>query len=246
MITKRMIMLFALAAAIASVLAAQLAVPAATAPRELPVYSVQRDDKAISVTFDCAWNADDIDEIIAVLDKYKCPGTFFVVGDWAEKYPDAVKKLAAAGHEVANHSYDHAHYSRLSKDAMKTDMDKADSVIESLTGNKSRLFRAPYGEYNNDVVRACAETARFCIQWDVDSLDWQKLTTGQITERVVSKTKSGSIILLHNGTPNTAKALTQILPKLTEQGYTFLPVSQLIFTENYTIDHTGRQWTANN
>ena len=238
---KKLLLVIAFAAACLLLLLLRVCVPAATQSKELPIYSVERDDMKISVTFDCAWNDDDIDDIIKVLDKYNCVSTFFVVGDWAEKYPEAVKKLSEAGHEIANHSYNHTHYTKLSKEKMKEDMDKCDKIIENLTSKKSMLFRPPSGDYNKDVVRACAETGRYCVQWDVDSLDWKNLTQGEIANRVLSKTKSGSIILLHNGTPNTYKALEKILPALADKGFKFVPVSQLIYKENYIIDHTGRQ-----
>ncbi|MCK9479511.1 MAG: polysaccharide deacetylase family protein [Firmicutes bacterium] len=212
--------------------------------KSLPIYCVDRDDTAISLTFDCAWNDDDIDDIITVLDKYNCVSTFFVVGDWAEKYPESVKKLSEAGHEISNHSYNHAHYTSLSKEKMKYDMDKCDKIIEELTGKKNNLFRAPYGDYNSDVVNACIETGRFCMQWDVDSLDWKDLTAKDISNRVILKTKAGSIILMHNGTPNTHSALQLILPELAKKGFKFVPVSQLVLKENYAIDHTGKQYST--
>lgn len=243
-IKGKIILLAAIVAALAAV-AVKVSVPAATKPvRDLPIYSVDRSDNVISITFDCAWNDDDIDEIIKILAENSCPSTFFVVGDWAEKYPDAVKKLSQAGHEIANHSYNHKLYSKLSKAEMIADMDRCDNVIESLTGKKTNLFRPPSGDYNSTVVKACRETGRFAIQWDVDSLDWKKLTTDEIVERVVSKTKSGSIVLLHNGTPNTAQALKIILPALSQKGFKFAKVSDIIYKEGYVIDHAGRQILA--
>ena len=238
---KRILIVIALVIIGALMLSVKISVPTAKPSRELPIYNVDRSDKAISVTINCAWNDNDIDDIIEVLDKFNCISTFFVVGDWVERYPEAVKKLSDAGHEIGNHSYNHAHYSKLSKDEMKADMDKSDALIEKITGKKSTMFRAPYGEYNTTLVRACIETGRFCIQWDVDSLDWRDLSADEITNRVVSKTVSGSIILLHNGTPNTYIALTKILPHLAEQGYKFLPVSELIYKENFIINNAGMQ-----
>lgn len=242
---KRILIIIALFIVGLLLLSVKISVPTAKPSRELPIYNVERTDKAISVTINCAWNDSDIDDIIEVLDKYNCISTFFVVGDWVEKYPEAVKKLSNAGHEIGNHSYNHAHYSKLSKENMKADMDKCDLLIQNATGKKSNMFRAPYGEYNTTLVRACAETGRFCIQWDVDSLDWKNLSVDEITNRVVSKTQSGSIILLHNGTPNTYTALTKILPQLFEQGYKFLPVSELIYKENYKINNAGMQCIDN-
>ena len=229
-------------AAVLCLISVSVAIPTATVPRELPIYCVEREDNAVALTLNCAWNDDDIDDIIALFKQYNCVSTFFVVGDWAEKYPDAVKKLSAAGHEIANHSYNHKMYSKLTRDEMATDMDKCDEIIERLTGKKNIYFRPPSGDYNTEVVRVCNETGRYCIQWSVDSLDWKNMSSEQIVQRVVPKTTTGSIILMHNGTKNTYAALTKILPALAEQKYKFLPVSELIYKNNFKIDHAGRQY----
>ena len=97
---------------IAAVPLSRLAVETASSDRELPIYSVDRPDSMISVTFDCAWGAEDADAIIAALAEHNCRATFFVLGTWAEKYPDVIKKLGDAGHEIAGHSYDHTYYTR--------------------------------------------------------------------------------------------------------------------------------------
>lgn len=212
------------------------------AAKELPVYSVETSEKKIAVTFDSAWNDDDIDKIINTLSDQNCPSTFFVTGDWAERFPESLKKLYNAGHEIASHSYNHTLYSTLSKEEIIADMDKCDSIIESLLGFRPNLMRAPSGDYTNNSILACKETGRLCIQWDVDSLDWKELSEEEMKERIFSKVKNGSILLFHNGTKQTADALPGILSALKAEGYEFVKVSDLIYKENYTIDHTGRQF----
>lgn len=212
-----------------------------TAVKELPIYSVERNDKKIAVTFDSAWNDNDIDEIISVLKNKNCPATFFVTGQWAEKYSQSLKKLFDAGHEIASHSYDHTLYSTLSKDEIKADMDKCDSSIKNITGTAPTLVRAPSGDYTNDSILAAKETGRIPIQWDVDTLDWKGLSESDMKKRITDRIQNGSIILLHNGTKQTAAALAGILDMLTENGYEFVKVSDLIYKENYHIDSAGRQ-----
>lgn len=211
--------------------------------KELPIYSVDRNDKKIAVTFDSAWNDDDIDKIITVLKEQNCPSTFFVTGDWAERFPESLTKLYNAGHEIASHSYNHTLYSTLSKDEIIADMDKCDSIIESVLGIRPSLMRAPSGDYTNNSILAAKETGRFCIQWDVDSLDWKELTEAEMKNRIFDRIQPGSILLFHNGTPQTADALPGILTALKNEGYEFVKVSDLIYKENYTIDHTGRQFS---
>jgi polysaccharide deacetylase family sporulation protein PdaB len=217
------------------------AAPTAAQGKELPIYSVDKAEKEIAVTFDSAWGNEDLGDVIAALEQYDCKATFFVVGDFLDKYPEDVKNLAARGHEIANHSDNHAHYNALSREKMILDMDSCDSKIKAITGKDNRVFRAPYGEYNSLLVRTCTETGRYCIQWDVDSLDWKGLTPDQMERRIFAKAQAGSILLFHNGTKHTAAALPQILSRLKNEGYTFKTVSELIYTEGYTIDNTGKQ-----
>lgn len=208
--------------------------------REVPIYSVERDDNKIAVTFDCAWNDDDIDSILDTLDKYHCKATFFVVGDWAEKYADSLKKISDRGHEIGNHSYNHADYTKMTAEAITADLDKCDAVVEKITGKRPYLMRAPSGGYNDTVVKAAEKSGRFYIQWSVDGIDYGDASAQSIYDRSVKKTKAGDIILLHNGTKHTAEILPKILEAL-ECKYEFAPVSELIYKDKYIIDNTGKQ-----
>lgn len=207
----------------------------------IPIYCVQTDKKKIAVTFDSAWDDADLTEILEILGNYECKATFFVVGDFLEKYPERIKEMHEKGHEIANHSDTHPHPNSLSRGEMIAEMENCDKKIKNITGQKEVLFRAPYGEYNNLLVQTCKDTGRYCIQWDVDSLDWKGLTPDMIVKRVTERVKNGSIILLHNGAENTAKALPELLCQLKNQGYEFVTVSDLIYKDNYYIDHTGMQ-----
>ena len=207
----------------------------------IPIYSVKTEEKKIAITFDSAWDDQDLAEVLTALENYDCKATFFVVGDFLDKYPKRVEEMHKKGHEIANHSNTHPHTNSLSREQMISEMDDCDKKIIGITGQKEVLFRAPYGEYNDLLVKTCKETGRFCIQWDVDSLDWKGLTCEMIVKRVTDKVKNGSIILLHNGAKNTAKALPQLLCDLKNEGYEFVTVSDLIYKDNYYIDHTGMQ-----
>ncbi len=207
----------------------------------IPIYCVKTEEKKLAITFDSAWDDSDLTEVLKALEDYGCNATFFVVGDFLEKYPERVKEMYEKGNEIANHSDTHPHPNSLSRDEMLKEMEDCDTKIKNITGQNEVMFRAPYGEYNDLLVQTCKATGRFCIQWDVDSLDWKGLTSEQIVKRVTEKVKNGSIILLHNGAPNTAKALPTLLCELKNQGYEFVTVSNLIYKDNYYIDHTGMQ-----
>lgn len=217
--------------------------PVSVAKRDLPIYCVQKaeDDKVVAMSFDAAWGNEDTGKLIEIMDKYKVKTTFFVVGGWVDKFPESVKQLSDAGHEIMNHSDTHPHMTQISVEKMKEEVGNCDSKIEKITGKKPTLFRAPYGDYNNAVVQAMRETGHFTIQWDVDSLDWKNLTASEISERVLKKVKPGSIILFHNAALHTPEALPNIIEKLQKDGYKIVPVSELIIKDNFTIDNTGMQ-----
>ena len=220
------------------------AVGTAATTRQLPIYCVQRDQKLVSISFDAAWGNEDTQQLIDILEKYKVKATFFVVGEWVDKYPESVKASADAGHEVMNHSNTHAHYPQLSADQVVADLNACNDKIEAVTGVRPTLARLPYGDYDDNSINAVRSIGMEPIQWDVDSLDWKDLSAADITQRVVSKVQPGSIVLFHNAALHTPEALPGILETLIQDGYTFVPISQIILEGDYTIDHTGRQCPA--
>ena len=106
------------------------------------------------------------------------------------------------------------------------------------------LIRCPYGEYDDHVIAAIRSMGMEPVQWDVDSLDWKDYDAATICSRVNGKAEQGSIVLFHNAALHTPEALPDILESLIQKGLTVVPISQLIYRENYTIDHTGRQFPA--
>ena len=219
-------------------------VGASASTRQLPIYCVQKDYKVLSISFDAAWGNEDTQQLIDILSKYNVTATFFVVGEWVDKYPESVKALSDAGHEVMSHSDTHAHFNSLSSDEIIADLNACGDKIEKVTGTRPTLFRCPYGEYDDHVINAVRSMGVEPIQWDVDSLDWKDLSAADITKRVTSKVQPGSIVLFHNAALHTPEALPAIIQTLLQEGYTFVPISQIILSGEYTIDHTGRQCPA--
>ena len=211
------------------------------AKRELPVYCVQQDEKIVALSFDAAWGNEDTQALIDILDQYGVSTTFFVVGDWVDKYPESVRALAEAGNEVMNHSSSHAHFSALSTDEITADISACNDKIEAITGVRPTLFRCPYGEYDDHVIRAVKSLSMPAVQWDVDSLDWKGIPAGQITRRVLDRVQPGSIVLFHNAAEHTPEALPAILDALIGEGYRIVPISQILLDGDTFIDSTGRQ-----
>lgn len=211
--------------------------------RKLPIYCVEQEDKKIAISFDAAWGADDTDDLLRILEKHNVKTTFFLVGDWVKRYPEEVKRIAAAGHEIGNHSDTHPHVGKMSKDAIKKEIMAAHQRVKEVTGIDMNLFRPPYGEYNNTVIEAAEECGYYTIQWDVDSLDWKEYGVDPLIRQVLDHKHlgSGSIVLFHNNAKYTKDALDSILQGLKDKGFEIVPVSQLILKENYYMDHEGRQ-----
>ncbi len=210
----------------------------------LPIYCVDKgEEKVCAISFDAAWGNEDTGELIRILDEYNVKTTFFVVGSWVDKYPESVKELSDAGHEIMNHSDTHPHMTQISKEAMQKEIDQCDAKIKAITGVEPYLFRPPYGDYNKEVIEEVAKCGHYTMQWSVDSLDWKDLSAQQIYSRVTGNIHPGAIVLFHNAAKNTPEALPMILKTLTDDGYKIVPVSEIIMKDNYTIDHTGKQIT---
>ncbi|MGI6189529.1 MAG: polysaccharide deacetylase family protein [Clostridiales bacterium] len=210
--------------------------------RELPIYSVETDEKKIAISFDAAWGAEYTDEILDILKKRNIKTTFFLVGFWVDKYPEQVKRIASEGHEIGNHSTTHPHMSQLSSEQIRMEIETTQKKIEELAGDRAvKLFRPPFGDYNDRLILTCREMGFYPIQWDVDSLDWKEYGVDHMFNQVIKKVRSGSIVLFHNNAKYIVQALPLILDHILEEGYSIVPISELIYKDNYYIDHTGRQ-----
>ena len=209
--------------------------------RSLPIYSVDTKEKKIAISFDCAWGVDHTQQLLDVMEQNDVRCTFFAVQFWVEKYPEYVEKIVEAGHEMGTHSRTHSYMSKLTETEIKDELSTSRAAIEKITGKKVTLFRPPYGDYNNLLIDTCAELGLYPIQWDVDSLDWKNLSGSEIAMRIINGAKNGSIILCHNNGLHTAESLPIIFSTLKNRGFEFVPISELIYTENYTIDSTGKQ-----
>ena len=156
-----------------------------------------------------------------------------------DKYPESVKQLHDAGHEIANHSDTHPHMSKLSDKEIMNEVTLCNEKIEAITGEPVTLFRCPYGEYDDNVISTINDMDINVIQWNVDSLDWKDLSADDIRLRVTSNVVPGSIVLFHNAAKNTPEALPGILEYLLAEGYEIVPVSEILLTGEYEIDHAG-------
>ena len=219
---------------------ASQAIQTASAERLIPIYYVDTTEKVCSISFDAAWGNEQTKTLLDILDEHKVKTTFFLVGDWVEKYPESVKEISKRGHDVGNHSDTHAHMTQISLSEQKAEIENCNQKIESLINKPVTLFRPPYGEYDNSVVEVCNSLDMYCTQWNIDSLDWKDPSPQDMVQRIKDNLCPGSIILLHNGAKNTPEALPLIIDAIHAQGYKIVPISEILPKGEYTTDYEGK------
>ncbi len=208
--------------------------------RKVPIYCVDRSDNLVSISFDAAWGADKTRQIMDVCDSYGVKATFFLVGFWVDKYPELTAEIAQRGFEIGTHSATHPQMSKLSEAQCRDELTVSVKKIFELTGKPVTLFRPPFGDYNNTLIEVADGLGLYTVQWSVDSLDWKGLSAREIVERV-QNAQSGDIILCHNNSDHIVEALPLIFEALKLKNLTFCPIGELIYTQNYTIDNSGKQ-----
>ncbi|GGC78545.1 hypothetical protein GCM10007216_06280 [Thalassobacillus devorans] len=188
--------------------------------------------KLVALTFDDGSDGTNIDRILQVLSDERIPSTFFLTGSGTTNHPAAIKRIAAGGHEVANHSYSHPDFTKLTATQIKTELDRTEAIVKSTTGKTTKpLFRAPFGSVNGTVLAAVGDAGyTHTIHWNIDTLDWKGLSKTEVYRRVVDNILPGSIVLMHTGAgaTGTPEALPDIIQNLKAKGYQFATVSQIL------------------
>lgn len=208
--------------------------------RLVPVYRVSREDKTLALTIDAAWSADKTGAILDILDRYGVKATFFLCGVWVNAYPDMVKEIAARGHEIGNHSLTHPHMNRIGAEEIRRELSALDDELERLTGKRTTLFRAPFGEYNDTVVSTVRDMGYEVVQWNIDTVDWKEGRSAEtILNAVLPKLAPGSIILSHNNGFGIETYLPKLIEAAQKDGYRFVTVSELLPQGSRTVDNNG-------
>lgn len=244
-LTKRSLISLAFCLAI-GVLAASVAVSSAVKavqtaaePKQVPVYRVEAGKNRVAISFDAAWGDEQTEDLLNILDECNAKATFFLVGDWVDKYPDDVKEIHSRGHDIGNHSDTHPHMPQLDISGETKEVQACNDKIKAITGQAPTLFRPPYGDYDNNLVNCVKGLGMYCVQWDVDSLDWKDPTPEQMTKTVLDKVKDGSIVLMHNGAKNTPAALPGIIKGIRDKGFEIVLIKDLIPEGEYYTDVQG-------
>ena len=202
---------------------------------EVFIKNGSRDKKLIALTFDDGPHPKETNQVLDVLNKYNVKGTFFIAGKHANWYPNPLVRASKEGHEIGNHTFTHPDISTLSNEQLKTEIKNCEDIIIEKTGKKPVLFRPPFGNYNERCLKELSQDLGYTVVlWSgVDAKDWRNPPASQIADKIIKNVKPGDIILLHDyGTENTIIALDTILSTLSQKGYKFVTVSELLDKNN--------------
>jgi peptidoglycan-N-acetylglucosamine deacetylase len=185
--------------------------------------------KAIALTFDDGPWPTTTTQILDILKKNNIKATFFWVGRYLQTYPELGKQVAASGHAIGNHTWNHQ-YIKYNEEGAAREIDRTSSLIEELTGVKTSMFRPPGGILNNGLAAYAQKKNYAVIMWSADSLDW-RTATQSLMDNVMRQANSGGIVLMHDGGGNrsrTVEALPEIIARLRKEGYIFVTVPELL------------------
>ncbi len=186
------------------------------------------DEKIIAFACNVDWGNECIPSMIDIFKDNNIKITFFVTGRWAEKNPELLKSIHDNGHEIGNHGYFHRDYDKLNYEDNRSEIHKADKIINDILGIKPLYFAPPSGAYNKETVKAATDLGYKLIMWSIDTIDWRKDSTkDKITNRVISKHHNSAIVLMHPK-EETVKALPVIIQSLKDEGYKIGSISDII------------------
>lgn len=207
---------------------------------DAPLRYVPVQQKAVALTFDDGPRPPYTRELLDLLSLYGAHGTFFVVGEMAAQYPDLLREIASRGHELANHTYSHPNLMELSDAGVGVELSNTRELVRALTGVDLRLFRPPGGDWDGRVFRLVTRAGYRTVLWDINAADAQpqlldlhapaqmEQAGSAIAAHILARIRPGSIILMHDATPETLDALRILLPALRRQGYQMVTVTQLL------------------
>jgi len=192
-----------------------------------PIYIGNTSEKAVALMVNVDWGEDLIPGLLKIMEEKKVTATFFITGRFAKKYPEIIRQIAAAGHEIGNHGYAHPHPDQLSLEQNKKELTDTENVFKDLQIAYAKIFASPYGEHGDNVLQAANELGYQVIMWTLDTVDWQNPSPGMILERILPRADNGSLILMH---PKecTVQALPDLIDALQKDGFAFKKVSEII------------------
>ncbi|MEW6708360.1 MAG: polysaccharide deacetylase family protein [Candidatus Riflebacteria bacterium] len=206
--------------------------PEAVKTEDYPAEKIVRlpDDRGgqVFLTFDGGADDDGFTTIVDILDEFKVKCTFFLTGGFVRNYPEKARQILARGHEIANHSMSHPDMKNFSAEKIAAEINAAEDVFAQVTGQRGApFFRFPFGHQNQRVEKIVETLGYRPVYWHIDTIDWREDPVNTIISRVDKKLRRGSVILMHIGSKNGAKALRRILEIISSRGYNPVRLSDL-------------------
>nr|WP_294469016.1 polysaccharide deacetylase family protein [uncultured Sellimonas sp.] len=184
-----------------------------------------QEDKKIAITFDDGPDAVFTPVLLDGLKQRNVKASFFVIGQEAEKYPELIQRMKEEGHLIGNHTYHHVELTRVDAQTEQKEIEMTNEVLEQITGERPVFLRPPYGSWREEILQ---DMEMLPVKWNIDPLDWCTKSTGEIVRKVVTQAEENGIILLHDCYGPSVEAGLQIIDTLTEAGYRFVTVDELI------------------
>ncbi|MBS4980547.1 MAG: polysaccharide deacetylase family protein [Lachnospiraceae bacterium] len=211
--------------------------------REMPIQSAETKEKKAALTFECAWDHSSLNEILGALEAYHVRAAFFVTGDWVKRYPEDVRRIVQGGHDIGNHSATHRNLAQMEKEEIVQELKETHQEVKKLMGKDMKFFRPPYGAFNDTVILTAKEAGYLTVMGNIDSMDWKDYGAETIIRTVMEEKelKPGAIIRLNSEAKYTKEALPGLIENLQKQGYQLVPLSELLYQEEYHLDVKGRQ-----
>ncbi|QDP38925.1 polysaccharide deacetylase family sporulation protein PdaB [Radiobacillus deserti] len=191
-------------------------------------------DPNIALTFNISYGNEKVEPILEKLRKYKVKATFFVIGEWAERHPNLLKKITEDGHELGMMGYRYKSYLKMEPEQVRKDLSYAREIFSKQGYKDIKLLRPPSGHFNKEILKIAEDQGYKVVQWSVNPNDWENPGTQKIIDTVMGNTQKGDIILMHasDSVKQTPKALDTILPGLKNKGFEYVHVSELITRAN--------------
>lgn len=227
-------------------LSLSLAIPAAAAPAQ-NLTRGPTTEKVVALTFDDGSDGTNINTILQILSTHNVKATFFLTGSGVNNHPQSIRNISTQGHQLANHSYSHPDFTKISAAEMRSQLQRTEDIVRNVTGKTTKpFFRPPFGAYNSTVLQHVGDAGyRYNVMWTIDTVDWTGNSSTDIVNRVMNRITPGAIILLHTGAGarGTPAALPTMITRLKGLGYRFVTMSQLMNlssspggqTQTYTV-----------
>lgn len=208
------------------------------------IWEVKTVKKLVALTFDDGPHPTFTPHILDILAKYDAKATFFVSGNKVERFPEVLKRTANEGHEIANHTYSHIYSGRITAEKLTEELEKTDTIIEKLTGQKPTLYRPVGGLYNNNIINTAVKNGKRVVlwSWNQDPHDWRNPPASDISAYIKKGLSPGDIILLHDWhgseyttVSQTVKALEDVLSHFQQNGYKCVTVSEMLYHSSETV-----------